>query len=67
MVQGQINNNEDVRLRTLRAITNEKCREGKARRSISSAKQSKGQKVYSIIQSTILGNSIDKDMHHERT
>jgi len=36
-------------------------------RSISSAKQSRGQKLCSVIQSDILGNFIDKDMHYERT
>ena len=33
--------------------------------SSSLAKQSKDQKVCSVIQSNIPGNSIDKDMHHE--
>ena len=31
------------------------------------AKRSKDQKVCSVIQSNILGNSIDKDMHYKRT
>ena len=35
--------------------------------SIFSAKRIKGQNVCPIIQSDILGNSIDKDMHYERT
>ena len=46
---------------------NEKAREVKPRRSISSAKRSKDQKVCSVIRSNIPGNSIDKDMHYERT
>ena len=46
---------------------NEKAREVKPRRSISSAKRSRDQKVCFVIQSNILGNSIDKDMHYERT
>jgi len=46
---------------------NEKGGKGSSRRSISSAKRSRGQKVCFVIQSNILGNSIDKDMHHERT
>ena len=37
------------------------------RRSISSAKQRMGQKVSSIIQSGVLGSSVDKDMHCEHT
>ena len=40
---------------------------GKPRRSISSAKQRRVQKVSSIIQSDILGSSVDKDMHCECT
>ena len=61
---------------------NERAGEGRPRRSIPSAKQSRGgrsrwsipsvkqsrdRKVCSIIQSDISGNSIDKDMHCERT
>ena len=46
---------------------NEKAEEGKPRRSISSAKQSRRQKVCSIIQGDIPGNSIDKDIRYERT
>ena len=46
---------------------NEKAREGRPRRSISSAKRSRDQKVCSVIQSDILENSIDKDMHYEHT
>ena len=41
--------------------------EGRSRRSIFSAKQSRDQNVCSIIQSDILGSSIDKDMHCEHT
>ena len=40
---------------------------GKPRRSISLAKQRRGQKVSSIIQSDIPGNFVDKDMHCENT
>ena len=38
--------------------------EGSSRRNASSAKQSKGQKVWSTIQSNVLGVSIDKDARH---
>ena len=37
------------------------------RRSIPSAKRSRGQRVCSVIQNDIPGSSIDKDMHCERT
>ena len=40
---------------------------GRLRRSISSAKGSRGQKVCFVIQSDVLGNSINKDMHCECT
>ena len=40
---------------------------GKPRRSITSAKQRRGQKVSSIIQNDIPRSSVDKDMHCERT
>ena len=46
---------------------NEKAGEGRPMRSISSAKRSRDQKVCLVIQSNILGNSINKDMYHERT
>ena len=46
---------------------NEKAGESRPRRSISSAKRSRGQKVCYVIQSDILRNSIDKDMHYKRT
>ena len=39
---------------------------GRPRRSISSTKQSRGQKVYYVIQSDVSGSSINKDMHCER-
>ena len=45
---------------------NRKAGEGRPRRSISSAKLSRGQKVCSVIQSDVLGSSVDKDMHCER-
>ena len=45
----------------------EKAWEGRPRRSISSAKRSRGQKVCSVIQSDIPGTSIDKDVNHECT
>ena len=44
-----------------------KARGGKPRWSIFSAKQSRGQKVGFVIQSDVLGNSIDKDMYYECT
>ena len=40
---------------------------GKPRRSISSAKQRRGQKKSSIILRDIPGVSVDKDMHCEHT
>ena len=46
---------------------NEKAGEGKSRRSISLTKRSRGQKVCSVIQGDIPGNSIYKDIHYERT
>ena len=44
-----------------------KAGRGKPRRSITSAKQRRGQKVSSIIQNDIPGSSVDKNMHYERT
>jgi len=46
---------------------NKKVGEDRSRRSISSAKWSRDQKVFSVIQSDILENSINKDMHYKRT
>ena len=43
-----------------------KSKRGRPRRSISSAKQRMSQKVSSIIQRDISGNSVAKDMHCER-
>ena len=45
----------------------ENAREGKPRRSITSAKRSRGQKECPVIQGDIRGNSIDKDIRYERT
>ena len=39
--------------------------EGSPRRNASSAKQNRGQKVWSAIQGNISGDSIDMDTHHE--
>ena len=44
-----------------------KAEGGRPKRSISSTKRSRCQKVCSIIQSDVSGNSIDKDMHCECT
>ena len=44
-----------------------KAGRGKPRRSITLAKQRRGQKVSTIIQNDISGSSVDKDMHCERT
>ena len=44
-----------------------RVQEGGLRRIASSAKQSKGQKVWSAIQSNVPRDSIDKDTHHEST
>ena len=46
---------------------NIKVGEGGPRRNIPSAKQSKYQKVYSVIQSDVSVSSVDKDMHCECT
>ena len=45
----------------------EKVGEGGPKRNASSAKQSRGQNVWSVIQSNVLGSSVDKDMHCEHT
>ena len=42
-----------------------KARRGRPRRSISSAKQRRGQKEGSIMQSDVPRNFVDKDMHCE--
>jgi len=44
-----------------------KTRRGKPRRSISSTKRRRGQKVRSVIQNYVPISSIDKDMHCECT
>ena len=44
-----------------------KARRGRAKRSIPSAKRRRGQKICSIVQNDVLGNSIDKDMRCKRT
>ena len=44
-----------------------KAGRGRPRRSISSVKQRRSQKVNSIIQNDILASSVDKSMHCERT
>ena len=45
----------------------EKVGEGGPKRNASSAKQSRGQKVWFAIHNNIMGDSIDKDTHHEST
>ena len=45
----------------------EKVREGGPRRNAFSAKQSRGQKVWSAIQSNVSVYPIDKNTHHEST
>ena len=44
-----------------------KVQEGGPRRNASSTEQNRGQKVWSAIQSNILGDSVDKGTHHEST
>ena len=44
-----------------------RVQEGGPRRNASLAEQSRGQMVWSAIQSNISGDSIDKDIHHEST
>ena len=44
-----------------------RVQEGGPRRNASSAEQCRGPKVWSAIQSNVLGDSIDKDTHHEGT
>ena len=43
-----------------------KAKRGRLRRSISSAKRRRGQKMCFNIQSDIPGSSVDKDIHRER-
>ena len=43
-----------------------KARRGRLRRSISSAKQRRGQKESSIIQSDVPRNFVDKNMHYDK-
>ena len=64
MVREYINIREDIRLWTSQASYD--CR-GRLRRSITSAKRRKGQKVGYIVQSDVPGSSVNKDMHRERT
>jgi len=64
VVRGDKNIREDVRLWTSRASYDCKSR---SRRSITSAKRRRGQKVSSIIQNDVSGSSIDKNMHRECT
>ena len=45
----------------------EKVGEGGPKRNASSAKQSRGQNVWSVIQSNVLGYPINKNTHHEST
>ena len=42
-----------------------RVQEGGPMRNASSAEQSRGQKMWSAIQSNVLGDSIDKDIHYE--
>ena len=44
-----------------------RAQEGGPRRNVSSTKQNKGQKVWSVIQSNVPRDSIDKDTHHGST
>ena len=44
-----------------------RVQEGGPRRNASSTEQNRGQKVWSAIQSNILGDSVDKGTHHEST
>ena len=44
-----------------------RVQESGLRRNASSTEQNRGQKVWSAIQSNILGDSIDKGTHHEST
>ena len=45
----------------------EKVGEGGPKRNASLAKQSRGQNVWSVIQSNVLGYPINKNTHHEST
>ena len=40
---------------------------GGPRRNVSSTKQGRGQKVWFAIHNNVMGDSIDKDTHHEST
>ena len=44
-----------------------RAQEGGPRRNVSSTKQNKGQKVWSVIQNNVPRDSIDKDTHHGST
>ena len=44
-----------------------RIQEGSPRRNAASAEESRGLKVWSTIQDNVLGDSIDKDTHHEGT
>ena len=64
VVRRYINIREDIRLWTSRASYD--CK-GRPRKSITSAKRRRGQKVGYIVQSDVPGSSVNKDMHYERT
>ena len=44
-----------------------RVQESGPRRNTSSAEQSRGPKVWSAIQGNVIGDSIDKNTHHEGT
>ena len=44
-----------------------RVQEGGSRRNASSPEQSKGPKIWSAIQGSVSGDSIDNDTHHEST
>ena len=66
VIWGYANSKEDVGLWTSRASYDWKCWERWAEEGISSTKRMRGQKVCSVIQSDVLGSSVDKDMYCER-
>ena len=67
VVRVQINSNENVRLKIPSTSYEWEGWGSRPNRSIFSAKQSRDQKVCSVIQNDIPGNSIDKDMYYEHT
>ena len=65
VVRGQVDVSEEVQISELWKVLTMKVWEGSPRRNASSAKQSRGQKVWSAIKSNTPEDSTDKDKHQE--